>query len=89
MKKTKSTKLTNLVNRPSTYAKRTYIQKVASTNKRLRTGDIAMVASNTGYSSTHVSDVLSGKEFNDRIVNYAFNMTRGRIQNARKISQLA
>lgn len=73
-------------NRPETYNKLSYIQKVSRINRKLRIGDITNVATTTGYSTTHVSDVLSGKYFNDRIVNEAYDVTRGRISNAEKLA---
>lgn len=73
-------------NRPSSYQKLSYIQKVSRINRKLRTGDVTKVADTTGFSTTHVSDVLSGKYFNDRIVNEAYDMTRGRVSNATKLS---
>ena len=76
-------------NRPSTYTKLTYIQKVSRINRKLRTGDISKVATEMGYSNTHVSDVVSGKYFNDSIVNKAYDMTRSRVSNAVKLSKLA
>jgi hypothetical protein len=75
-------------NRPSSYQKLTYIQKVSRINRKLRTGDITNVAETTGFSTTHVSDVISGKYFNDKIVNEAYDMTRGRLSNAVKLSSL-
>ena len=84
----KQGKLTNLVNRPSEYVRRTYLQKMALTNKKLRMGDVSTISDRTGYSSTHVSDTLSGKQVNKSIVNFAFNMTRGRIANIDKIQAL-
>ena len=87
MKKTKTTKRTS--NRPESYRKLTYIQKVSLINRKLRIGDVSTIASNTGYSSTHVSDVLSGKQVNVRIVNEAYDFTRGRISNATKLQKLA
>lgn len=86
MKKTNSTPKSN---RPSSYTKLTYIQKVSRINRRLRTGDISRIADETGYSTTHVSDVVSGKYFNDSIVNKAYDMTRSRVSNAVKLSKLA
>jgi len=86
MKKTKSTPKSN---RPSSYTKLTYIQKVSRINRRLRTGDISKVATETGYSTTHVSDVVNGKYFNTAIVNKAYDMTRSRVSNAVKLSKLA
>lgn len=75
--------------RPSTYLKLTYIQKAVRVNRKLRTGDITRVSEATGYSTTHVSDVVSGKKFNDSLMNAAYDMTRGRISNAVKLSKLA
>ena len=76
-------------NRPSSYTKLTYIQKVSRINRKLRTGDVTTIAEATDYSATHVSDVLSGKYFNDRIVNKAYDMTRNRVSNAVKLSSQA
>ena len=76
-------------NRPSSYAKLSYIQKVSRINRKLRTGDITNVAETTGFSTTHVSDVIAGKYFNEKIVNEAYDVTRGRISNAVKLSLMA
>jgi hypothetical protein len=73
-------------NRPSSYAKLSYTQKVSRINRKLRTGDITNVANTTGFSTTHVSDVISGKYFNERIVNEAYDVTRGRVSNAVKLN---
>lgn len=88
MSKTKQT-ATPKSNRPSSYTKLTYIQKVSRINRKLRTGDVTTIAEATDYSTTHVSDVLSGKYFNDRIVNKAYDMTRNRVSNAVKLSSQA
>ena len=88
MSKNKTT-ATPQSNRPSSYTKLTYIQKVSRINRRLRTGDVTTIAEATDYSTTHVSDVLSGKYFNDRIVNKAYDMTRGRVSNAVKLASQA
>ena len=73
-------------NRPSNYAKLSYTQKVSRINRKLRTGDITRVADTTGFSTTHVSDVISGKYFNEFIVNQAYDLTRGRVSNAVKLN---
>ena len=73
-------------NRPSSYSKLSYTQKVSRINRKLRTGDITKVADTTGFSTTHVSDVISGKYFNERIVNEAYDVTRGRVSNAVKLN---
>lgn len=64
------------------YEKLSYIQKITRTNRKLRTGDISRVAVETGYSATHVGDVLAGNYFNDRILNRAYDITRGRKANS-------
>ena len=76
-------------NRPTSYTKLSYLQKVSRVNRRLRMGDVTKVANTTGYSTTHVSDVLSGKYENQRIVNEAYDMTRGRISNTVKLDRLS
>ena len=68
------------------YNKLSYTQKISRINRKLRVGDITKVADMTGYSTTHVSDVISGKYSNDRIVNEAYDVTRGRISNAEKLA---
>ena len=76
-------------NRPSSYNKLSYIQKVSRINRKIRLGDVTKVAETTGFSTTHVSDVLSVKYFNDKIVNEAYDMTRGRISNSVKLSSFS
>jgi hypothetical protein len=75
-------------NRPSSYQKLTYIQKVSRINRNLRVGDISRIAESTGFSSTHVSDVASGRRFNERIVNSLYDLTRKRISNPQRIQSL-
>jgi len=76
-------------NRPSEYNKLSYTQKISRTNRKLRNGDITRVAQTTGFSPNYVSEVLSGLYRNERIVNQAYDYTRGRMSNATKITQLA
>lgn len=64
------------------YKKLGYLQKLVNYNQRKRHGDVTVVANRTGYSTTHVSDVLSGKEWNGRILNAAYDRARGRVVNA-------
>jgi hypothetical protein len=78
----------NNSNRPSTYQKLTYLQKVARLNRRIRLGDVKAVAEETGYSTTQVSDVLNGNSFNESLVNKAYDVARGRISNAVKIYKM-
>jgi hypothetical protein len=88
-KSTSRTSSTNTSNRPSSYAKLTYIQKASRVNRKLRTGDISKIATETGYSTTHVSDVVSGKHFNESIMNRIYDLTRNRVSNTKKIDSLS
>ena len=76
-------------NRPSEYTMLSYTQKISRANRKLRFGDVTRVAQETGFSPNYVSEVLSGKYNNERIVNQAYDLSRGRISNVAKISQLA
>jgi hypothetical protein len=71
----------NQKNRPSSYKKLSYIQKIASINARRRMGDVTKVAQKTGFGTSTVSEVLSGMYMNTRIVNRAYDMSRGRKSN--------
>lgn len=73
--------------RPSSYEKLSYEQKVSRINRKLRVGDISRLSESTGYSKTHVSDVISGKYINDRIVNSAYDLTRKRISNSVRLNE--
>lgn len=75
-------------NRPTSYKKLTYLQKVSIVNRKLRIGDIAKIAEQTKYSPTHVSDVLSGRRFNNQILNEAYDSVRGRVPNPQRIKTL-
>lgn len=75
-------------NRPSSYQRLTYTQKVSRVNRNLRVGDISRIAESTGYSIAHVSDVVSGKYENKRIVNALYDLTRKRVSNPRRIQSL-
>ena len=55
--------------------------KIAQINRRLRRGDVRKVAEKTGFTEGFVSTVISGMFPNERIVNCAFNMVRGRKTN--------
>lgn len=81
--------MTNSSNRPSEYVTLSYTQKISRTNRKMRLGDVTRVAQETGFSPNYVSEVLSGKYSNERIVNAAYDYTRGRISNVTKIEQLA
>lgn len=55
--------------------------KLAQINRRLRRGDVRKVAEKTGFTEGFVSTVLSGCQPNERVINVAYNMVRGRKTN--------
>jgi predicted site-specific integrase-resolvase len=65
-----------------------YMQKIASINARRRVGDVTIVAQRTGFGTSTVSEVLSGMYMNRRIVNKAYDMSRGRKVNQRVIQSM-
>ncbi len=76
----------NQKNRPSSYKKMSYMQKIASINAKRRMGDVKVIAERTGFGTSTVSEVLSGMYMNKRIVNKAYDMSRGRKSNQRVIA---
>jgi hypothetical protein len=52
--------------------------KLGLIENRKRHGDIVRIAEKLDYSEAHVCNVLKGRYDNKRIVNFAYNMTRGR-----------
>ena len=66
------------------YRKLNSSAKLAVINSRMRRGDVGRVAKATGFSASFTSEVLSAKKSNDRIVNKAYDMTRGRMRNSVK-----
>jgi hypothetical protein len=66
------------------YRKLNSSAKLAVINSRMRRGDVGRVAKSTGFSASFTSEVLSAKKSNDRIVNKAYDMMRGRMRNSAK-----
>jgi hypothetical protein len=65
-------------NKKATAGKISYEQKMNIIASKIRRGDQAIISSKTGYASSTVSEVLSGKYSNMKIVNQAFKMTNPR-----------
>lgn len=51
---------------------------VASLRSKLKSGELATIANKTGYSESHVSNVLAGRRTNSAIVTLASKMTSRR-----------
>lgn len=77
-----------MTNRPSSYKKLSYMEKISMINRKLRVGDVTKVSEEVGYSVPHVYQVVSGKYVNERLVNRLYDMTRGRVANYRRIQSL-
>jgi hypothetical protein len=65
-------------NKKETAGKISYEQKMEVIASKIRRGDQAIISAKTGYASSTVSEVLSGKYSNMKIVNQAFKMTNPR-----------
>ena len=65
-------------NKKTTAGKISYEQKMNVIASKIRRGDQAIISAKTGYASSTVSEVLSGKYSNVKIVNQAFKMTNPR-----------
>lgn len=55
--------------------------KLVQINRRIRRGDIRKIAQKTGFTEGFVSTVINGLYPNERIINVAFGMLRGRKTN--------
>ena len=59
--------------------------KQAFYTARKRSGDVTRIAEATGYSTSHISNVISGRRnVNDIIANEMYNISRRRMKNSDK-----
>jgi predicted transcriptional regulator len=65
-------------NRPSTYKRISQGQKRTISFMNRRRGDLTKVSKLTGFALSTVSEVLSGKYDNTRIINAAYEIARHR-----------
>jgi hypothetical protein len=57
--------------------------KLAFFKARKRQGDVTRLAEETGYSTSHVSNIISGRRSTNRyITNAMYNLTRRRVKNS-------
>lgn len=64
------------------------ITKVAKFQQKRRRGDISTLASETGYSPSHTSNVLNGRRSNSSITSAAYRMANRRLTNQQLVSRL-
>ena len=56
--------------------------KLSFFTHRQRTGDVTRIADETGYSVSHVSNMINGvRKINDTVANVMYNLTRRRQKN--------
>ena len=56
--------------------------KLSFFTHRQRTGDVTRIADETGYSVSHVSNMINGvRRINDTVANAMYNLTRRRQKN--------
>jgi hypothetical protein len=59
--------------------------KQAFYTARKRSGDVTRIAETTGYSTSHISNVMAGRRrINDTIANEMYNVSRRRMKNSEK-----
>lgn len=62
------------------------IYKIVAFTESKQIGDQARVAMETGYSESHVNNVLRGRRNNATIVNKAYRLVKDRTTNLQKLS---
>lgn len=83
MKKTASKKVATKMVKP------TYEQKVSVINEFRRRGDVTTASNRTGFATSTVSEVFSGRYKNEAIVNFAFKVANARKTAANRASAKA
>jgi hypothetical protein len=81
VKKTPKTKTKQFAENKVERGRLSQSAKLAQINRRLRRGDVSKVSEKTGFTNGFVSAVLSGSCPNERVINVAYNMVRGRKTN--------
>lgn len=59
----------------------TEVRKVGMFQQKRRRGDVTKVATLTGYSISHTSNVLGGRRINSSITSTAYRRSRNRVPN--------
>lgn len=66
----------------------TEMTKIAKFQQKRRRGDQVNVATETGYSRSHVSNVLNGRRNNSTITSAAYRIANRRLTNEQLVSRL-
>lgn len=65
------------------------VYKIVAFTEAKQTGDTIRIALETGYSVSHVNNVLRGRRNNMSIVNKAYRLVKDRTTNLQKLAAIA
>ena len=65
------------------------VYKIVAFTEAKQFGDEARIAEETGFSASHVNNVLRGRRNNPTIINKAYRLVKDRTTNLQKLSALA
>lgn len=75
-------------NQNMAYKELTPVFKLIQVAQRRKPSDSKAIAEATGFSQSHVANVLAGRRFNDTITNTAYRMTNRRQTLATKLANM-
>jgi hypothetical protein len=65
------------------------VYKIVAFTEAKQFGDEARIAEETGFSASHVNNVLRGRRNNPTIINKAYRLVKDRTTNLQKLSAIA
>lgn len=65
------------------------VYKIVAFTEAKQFGDAARIAEETGFSASHVNNVLRGRRNNPTIINKAYRLVKDRTTNLQKLSAIA
>ena len=65
------------------------VYKIVAFTEAKQFGDVSRIAEETGFSASHVNNVLRGRRNNDTIINKAYRLVKDRTTNLQKLSAIA
>ena len=71
------------------YRELSSVYKIVAFTEAKQFGDEARIAEETGFSASHVNNVLRGRRNNDTIINKAYRLVKDRTTNLQKLSAIA
>jgi predicted transcriptional regulator len=71
------------------YRELSSVYKIVAFTEAKQFGDEARIAEETGFSASHVNNVLRGRRNNTTIINKAYRLVKDRTTNLQKLSAIA